>query len=215
METLKLNVFNFLNKSKKTTVPLSPTVPHLPRAAHWADHQWKAEWLHNLTRHRTFISDTGIHPTGMTLPRTAWVRHKPSEPVWDVSDPACTNGYGLLCCLWVWRRSTNRRPCCPPMSNLTTFSWSARPDGSGPLDNRMAAQHLPRYLVRPSSGQQQLAHTTKKTKDFSHSMRGNDCHNDQLPRTGHQFSCGSAKQARFCNSCRDTGKFLCGVERIQ
>jgi len=25
------------------------------------------------TRLRTFIADTGTHPTGMTLPRTAWV----------------------------------------------------------------------------------------------------------------------------------------------
>jgi len=49
----------------------------------------------------------------------------------------------------VWRRRTNRRPCCPPMSNLSTSSWTARPDGAG---NRMAAQHLPRDLVRPSSG---------------------------------------------------------------
>jgi len=30
MEMLKFNVFNFLNKPKMTTVPLSPTVPHLP-----------------------------------------------------------------------------------------------------------------------------------------------------------------------------------------
>ena len=40
---------------------------------HWADHQWKAEWLDNLTKLPTFIPDTGTHPPGMTLPRTAWL----------------------------------------------------------------------------------------------------------------------------------------------
>jgi len=42
--------------------------------AHWADHEWNAEWVDNPTRHRTFIFDTGTHPSGMTLPWTAWVR---------------------------------------------------------------------------------------------------------------------------------------------
>jgi len=60
--------------------------------------------------------------------------------------------YGLLCGLWVWRRRTNRRPCCPPMSNPSTSPWTAWPDGSGRWDNRMVSQHLPRDLVRPSSG---------------------------------------------------------------
>ena len=40
--------------------------------------------------------------------------------------------------------------------------WSAWPDGSGRRDNRNAAQHLPRDLVRRSSGYKQLAQTTKK-----------------------------------------------------
>jgi len=61
-------------------------------------------------------------------------------------------GYGLLCGLWEWRRRTNRRQCCPPMSNPSTSSWTARPDGSGRWNNRMAAQHLPRDLVRSNSG---------------------------------------------------------------
>jgi len=39
-----------------------------------ADSRWNAEWLDNLTRLRIFIPDTGTHPPGMTLPRTAWVR---------------------------------------------------------------------------------------------------------------------------------------------
>ena len=62
-------------------------------------------------------------------------------------------GYGFLCGLWVWRRKTNRRPCCrPPLSNTSTSSWTARPDGSGWWDNWMAAQHLPIDLVRSSGG---------------------------------------------------------------
>jgi len=60
--------------------------------------------------------------------------------------------YGLLCSLWVWCRRTNRRPCCPPLSNPSTSPWTAWPDGSGRWDNRVAAQHLPRDLLRPSSG---------------------------------------------------------------
>ena len=70
--------------------------------------------------------------------------------------------YGFLWSMWVWRRRTYRRPCCPPLSNPPTSSWTVRPDGSRRWDNRMAAQHMPRDLVRPSSGQQKLAQTTKK-----------------------------------------------------
>ena len=62
-------------------------------------------------------------------------------------------GYGLLCGLWVWRRRPNRRPCCPLMSNPSTSSWTARPDGSCRWDHRLVAQHLPWDVVRPSSGQ--------------------------------------------------------------
>ena len=51
---------------------------------------------------------------------------------------------------------------CPPMSNPSTSSWTARPDGYGRWDNRMAAQDLPRDLVPPSSGLKELAQTTKK-----------------------------------------------------
>jgi len=47
--------------------------------------------------------------------------------------------YVLLCGLWVWRRRTNRRPCCPPMSNPSTSPWTAWPDGSVRWDNRIAA----------------------------------------------------------------------------
>jgi len=52
-----------------------------------------------------------------------------SAPMSGFSAPACANGACLLCGLWVWRRRTNRRPCCPPMSNPSTSSWSARRAG--------------------------------------------------------------------------------------
>ena len=67
-----------------------------------------------------------------------------SAPVSDVSAPACTMGFSLLWGLWVWRR-TNRRPCRPPLSNPSIPQRTTRPDGSGRWDNRIAAQHLPRY----------------------------------------------------------------------
>ena len=44
-------------------------------AEHWANHQWNAERADNPIGLRTFIPDTGTHPpSGMTLPRRAWVR---------------------------------------------------------------------------------------------------------------------------------------------
>jgi len=123
-----------------------------------ADHRWNAEWLENTTRLRNVIPNTGTHPPGMTLPRTAWVRLTAFAQVSDVL--LAQMGYGFLCGLWVWRRRTNHRPCYLPMPNPSIASWTSRPDGSGRWDNGMAAQHLPpRSIVRPSSGQQQLAQT--------------------------------------------------------
>jgi len=42
------------------------------------------------------------------------------------------------------------------MSKPLTSPWTARPDGSGRWDSRIAAQHLPRDLVRPSSELKEL-----------------------------------------------------------
>ena len=44
------------------------------RAVQCADQQWNEEWTDNPKRLRIFIPDTGTHPLGMTLPRTAWIR---------------------------------------------------------------------------------------------------------------------------------------------
>jgi len=96
-----------------------------------------------------------------TLARTAWFR---------LNHLRASVGR-FYCCLYKWGtassaacewRRTNCRPCCSPMSNPTT-SWIARPDASGRWDNRMAAQHLPRDLVRPSSSQ---TNWLKKTKQL-------------------------------------------------
>ena len=73
-------------------------------------------------------------------------------------------GYGLLCGLWVGRRGTNRRPCCPPMSNPTTSLWTVRPDCFGRWDNRMAAQHLSRDPY--SAAKQRFEELAQKKKNI-------------------------------------------------
>ena len=87
-------------------------------------------------------------------------------------------GYGPICGLWVWRRRTNCRPCCPSLSNPSTSPWAARFEGSW----CWAAQHLPRDLVRPSSGLWQLAQTKKRTQPaedgssyIPHAARNSKC----------------------------------------
>jgi len=71
----------------------------------------------------------------------------------DISAPACRNGICPPLRPVSLVHKNNRGPCCPPMSNSSTSPWTARPDDSGWWDNGMAAQHLPRDLVRPSSGE--------------------------------------------------------------
>jgi len=68
-------------RSPKSSHPFIPAVQLISlsdknniREAHWAEHQWNAEWAENPTRLRIFILDTGTNPRGMTLPRRAWVR---------------------------------------------------------------------------------------------------------------------------------------------
>jgi len=93
-------------------------------------------------------------PHGMTLPRRDRVRlNRLRTGVGHFRSCLCKWGMASYSCgLWVWRKRTNRRPCCPPMSNPSISPWTAWPDGSGRWDNWMAAQHLPIDLVRPSSG---------------------------------------------------------------
>ena len=106
---------------------------------------------------------TGIHPLEWPSREEPGSGSTASTPVPNVSAPVCTNG--------VWpplrpvsvAQKNNCRPCCPPMSNPSTSSWTAWPDGSGRWDNRMASQHLPRDLVRPSSGLKELVQTKKNS----------------------------------------------------
>jgi len=74
-----------------------------------------------------------------------------SAPVSNVSAPACTNGVWLL--LRPVSVAQKNKPSTMLSSNVQSidFPLSAWPDGPGRWENRMAAQHLPRDLVRPSS----------------------------------------------------------------
>jgi len=81
-------------------------------------------------------------------------------------------GYGLLCGLWVWRR-TNRRPCRPSLSNPSTPPRTTRPDGFGRWDNRMAAQHLPRYLGGPAVDKRTRSNERKKRHSGRTNHQGN------------------------------------------
>ena len=56
---------------------------------------------------------------------------------------------------------TNRRPCCPPMSNPSSSPCTAWPDGTGRWDNRMAASSAP----RSSAAKQWLEHLARKKKN--------------------------------------------------
>jgi len=152
----------------KSIHPFVPAAQHLISSfdnnkirAAWRtveDHQWNAEWLDNPTRLRIFIPDTGTHTHGVTLPRTALT---PSAPMSVVSAPVCTNG--VLPPLRPVSVAQKNKPSTmlSSMSNPSTSSWTARPDGSGRWDHRMAAQHLPRDLVRPSSDYEELAQKKK------------------------------------------------------
>ena len=63
-------------------------------------------------------------------------------------------------------QKNKRSTMLSPVSNSSASSCTARSDGSGRLVNRIAAKRLPRDLVRPGSGQQQLAQTNKTSQDI-------------------------------------------------
>ena len=117
-------------------------------ATHWTDCRWNAEWLDNTMRLRTF-PDTSTHSPCMSLPRTAWV-------------PFRTGLGRFRSCLYKWGMAPSAACECGAEDQTVDEvvlqcpihrpPWSAWPDGSGWRDNRMAAQHLPRDLVRSSTG---------------------------------------------------------------
>ena len=138
-------------------------------AAHWADHQWKVEWLDNLTRFRTFIPDTGTHPHGMSHPRTAWVwafLNRLHTGVARFRSCACSNGVRPPLRPVSMAHKNKESTTLSSESNTSTSSQTARPNGSGRWDNRVAAKNLPRDLMRPNSGLKELAQTTTKKKQI-------------------------------------------------
>ena len=103
-------------------------------------------------------------PLGMTLPRRAWVRLNHLRiGVGRFCSRLHKRGMAHSAACKCDAEAQTVDPCCPPMSNPSISSWTARPDSSGRWDNRMVAQHLPRDLVRPSSGYEELAQTMVMT----------------------------------------------------
>ena len=80
----------------------------------------------------------------------------------DVSAPACTNG------VWPPLRPVNgaqkNKTSTMLSPKIVSVDWTARLDGSERCDNRMAAQHLIRDVVRPSSGLKELTQKKKLGK---------------------------------------------------
>ena len=62
------------------------------RVAQWADHQWNAEWLENITTLHTFIPDTSTHPPEWPSQEESGSSLTASAPMSDVSTSACING---------------------------------------------------------------------------------------------------------------------------
>ena len=156
--------------SSENTWRLKLRHPFVPAAQHLISSsdnnmrvvQWRI--TNGMRSGRATPQDSYFHPRhrqppGMTLPRRAWVQlnclgigHFRSSLYKLGTLLLVQMWYGLLCDLWVLCRRTNCRLCCLPMSNPSTSPWAAWPAGSGWWDNQMAAQHLPRDLVRRSSG---------------------------------------------------------------
>ena len=65
--------------------------------AHWADHQWNAEWMDNPTRLHILIPDTGTHPPEFPSQEEPGSSSTASAQVSDVSALLVQMGYGLHC----------------------------------------------------------------------------------------------------------------------
>ena len=84
-------------KSRHPLVPAAQLISSSDnniRAAHWADHQWNAEWADNPTRLRICIPNTVTHPPEWSSQEGPGSGFTASAPVSGVSAPACTN--------WIW-----------------------------------------------------------------------------------------------------------------
>ena len=122
------------------------------------------EWVVNLSRLRICVWEWRRYRIQFTLlssPTSAPTLLEPSQeqpgsgstasaPVSDVSAPACTNE------VWPPLRpvsvAQNKPSTVLSITSNPSTPWFAWPDDSGRWDSWMAAQHLPRDLVQPSSG---------------------------------------------------------------
>jgi len=129
-------------------------------------HVWRSGWITNEMRSgRTTLQDTTLSsPTSARHPHSCPPKNSvaASAPCRTLPLLFVQMEYCLFWGLWVWCRRKNRQPCCPPMSNPSTSSWTARPEGFGWWDNRTVAPHFRRDLVRPGSG---LKNWLKKEKE--------------------------------------------------
>ena len=144
-------------KSRQWFVPAAEQLISLSdnnniHVAHWADHQWNVEWADNPTRLRTFTSDNATHPLEMTFPKRAWLRLNRLR----------SGVRRFLFCLYrlvmascecrAEEQTVDHVVFQCPIHRPSGHHWTGRFDVSGWWDNRIVAQHLPRDLVRPSSG---------------------------------------------------------------
>jgi len=84
-----------LVSAEQQIISLPDNINNIRSAVLWADHRWNAEWLDNTTRLRTFIPDTGTHPPGMALPRTAWVHRLNRLRTGVGTFPSCLHKWGI------------------------------------------------------------------------------------------------------------------------
>jgi len=120
-----------------------------------------------LTRLGTFIPDIGTHPPGMAFARTARVRLNHLR-----------TGVGRFpSCLYKWDAAPYAgRECGAEKQTVDHVILHCpihqqphgvhSPDSPGRCENWMAVKHLPRDLVRPSSGEE-LAQTMTKSMSYS------------------------------------------------
>jgi len=111
----------------KSRHPFVPTAQQLINLLTTTTYVWRSGRITNGMRSgRTILQNSALlSPTPAPTPEWPSQEQRGSgltatTPVSDASAPALKNGDRLLCRLWVWCKRTNRRPCCPPISNPST-----------------------------------------------------------------------------------------------
>ena len=81
---------------------------------------------------RNTVISYPTRPSIIALPREAWSGSTASAAQCQTFPLLLAQmGYDRFYGLRVWRRRSNRRTCCFPMSNPSPTSWIPRPDGCG------------------------------------------------------------------------------------